>query len=307
MKRLLPAFFHRLLLVSGLLAAGCGDREDGPADTRDSGTIHISADESFKPVLDSEIQVFEALHPGTHIIAHYKPEGDCLRDFAVDSIRVVVATRGFSKHEEDFLNDSMKVDASRMVVAYDAVAVIVNPSSPDTLFTMQEIRDILTGRARPDLRPVFDGLSATSTVRFVMDSVLRGERLGENVSAAKSSAGVIDFVSRTPKAIGFVGVSWVGNRQDSSQLSYLQKIRVASIEHPLVPGKYVTPAQFNIYYRRYPMVRDLVYTLKEKHNGLGHAFSNFLTTQSGQLIFNRAFLMPAIMSFRSRNATVTEE
>jgi phosphate transport system substrate-binding protein len=307
MNRQPGAFVYSLLLTLALLAGGCGNEEAGPGDTRDSGTIHISADESFKPVLDSEIQVFEALHPGTHIIAHYKPEADCLRDFAVDSIRVVIATRGYSKSEEDFLNDSMKVDASRMVVAYDAVAVIVNPSSPDTLFTMQEIRDLLTGKARPDLKPVFDGLSATSTVRFVMDSVLRGAPLGPNVAATKSSEGVIDFVSRTPKAIGFVGVSWVGNRQDSNQLSYLQKIRVAAVEHPLVPGKYVTPAQFNIYYRRYPMVRDLVYTLKEKHNGLGHAFSNFLTTQSGQLIFNRAFLMPAIMSFQSRNATVTEE
>jgi phosphate transport system substrate-binding protein len=290
-----------------LLLNSCGnDDRTGPQDTRDGGTIHISVDESFKPVIDSEIQVFESLNPGAKIIAHYKPEAECLKDFAVDSIRMVIATRGYSKREEAYMNDSLNVVVSKMVVAYDAVAVIVNPSSPDTLFTMQEIRDLLTGGSAKGLIPVFDGTKATSTVRFVMDSVLRGKPLSPAVTAAQTSQGVIEYVARTPKAVGFLGVSWVGNRQDSTQLSFLKNVKVAGIEHPYIPGKYVTPAQFNIYYRRYPMVRDLVFTLKEKHIGLGHGFSNFLTTQSGQLIFNRAFLMPAVMRFSIRDATLTE-
>ena len=33
------------------------------------------------------------------------------------------------------------------------------------------------------------------------------------------------------------------------------------------------------------MVRDLVYTLKERHMGLGHGFAHFLYTMQGQLIF----------------------
>jgi phosphate transport system substrate-binding protein len=301
--------YKYLAVLAGcfLFLKSCGSREEtGPQDTRDSGTIHISVDESFKPVIDSEIQVFESLNPGTKIIAHYKPEAECLKDFAVDSIRMVIATRGYSKREEAYMNDSLNVVVSKMVVAYDAVAVIVNPGSPDSLFTMQEVRDLLTGKSTKGLIPVFDGTKATSTVRFVMDSVLRGEPLSPRVTAAQTSQGVIDYVARTPKAVGFLGVSWVGNRQDSTQLSYLKSIKVAGIEHPYILGKFVTPAQFNIYYRRYPMVRDLVFTLKEKHIGLGHGFSNFLTTQSGQLIFNRAFLMPAVMRFGIRDATLTE-
>lgn len=308
MNRVRRRYFSTIIGGALLVLSSCGNGggSEQATDTRESGTIHISADESFKPVIDSEIQVFEARYPGAHIIPHYKPEAECLKDFAVDSIRVIIATRGYSKQEEGFMNDSLKVDVSKLVVAYDAVAVIVNPQSSDTLFTMQEIKDLLTGKSGKPLLPVFDGTNATSTVRFVMDSVLRGQPLSNKVTAAKSSEGVIDYVAKTKNAVGFIGVSWVGNRQDSTQLSYLSRIKVASIEHPLVPGKYVTPAQFNIYYRRYPMVRDLVYTLKEKHVGLGHGFSNFLTTQSGQLIFNRAFLMPAVMGFSIRGATVEE-
>ena len=61
-----------------------------PSDTLEAGTIHISADESFKPVIDSQIRVFESSYPNAKIVAHYKPEAECLKDFAVDSIRMVI-------------------------------------------------------------------------------------------------------------------------------------------------------------------------------------------------------------------------
>ncbi|RYZ00601.1 MAG: phosphate ABC transporter substrate-binding protein, PhoT family [Chitinophagaceae bacterium] len=300
--------FGWALILGAWALAGCGGSAgpDEPGDTLDSGTIHISVDESFRPVIDSEIRVFEALHRGAHIVAHYKPEAECLKDFLVDSIRMVIATRGFTEPERLYINDSMNVDVRKKVLAYDAIAVIVHPGAPDSLFTMQELKDLLTGKSAKKLRPVFDGLKATSTVRFVIDSVLRGPGLSPNVTAAESSEGVIDYVSRTKDAVGFIGVSWVGNRQDTTQLSYLDKVRVASIEHPMLPRKYVTPAQFNIFYRRYPLVRDLVATLKERHRGLGRGFYNFLGDERGQLIFNRSYLMPATQDFTIRGAELRE-
>jgi len=309
MKRNIISGIHRVAGVcfAALMFSGCGGNSaQEQLDTADSGTIHISVDESFKPVIDSQIQVYESSRPGTKIIAHYKPEAECLKDLGVDSIRVIIATRGYTKNEQAFLEDSMKVVPSKMVVAYDAVAVVVHPQSADSMFTMTEIKEILTGTATKNLFPVFDGLNATSTVRFIIDSVLAGGQLSPKAEAAESSQGVIDYVARTPKAVGFIGVSWVGNREDSTQLSFLQKVKIAHIESTDRPGGYVQPVQANIYYRRYPMVRDLTYILKERHNGLGRAFSNFLTTQRGQLIFKRAYLMPAIMGFTLRNAELSE-
>ena len=308
-KQNIKSLINRVLPVLLICCAlcGCGGNSTAEAPDRyDEGTIHISVDESFKPVIDSQIQVYEASYPQTKIIAHYKPEAECLKDFSVDSIKVVIATRGYTDNEKNFLTDSMKVLPEKMVVAYDAVAVIVHPSSPDSMFTMQEIKNLLTATKKEKLIPVFDGLSATSTVRFVIDSVLGGAALGSNVVAAESSEGVIDYVAKTKNAVGFIGVSWVGNQEDSSQLSFLQKVNLAHLESTDRPGGYVKPFQANIYFRRYPMVRDLVYVVKEKHIGLGHAFSNFLTTQRGQLIFRRAYLMPALMTFTFRDASLTQ-
>src|SRR5437868_11768541 len=78
-------------------------------DTFDRGTIHVSADESFKPIIDAEVEVYEGSEPNAKIIVHYKPEAECLKDFGNDSIRVIIVTRGFTESEENFMIDSLKV------------------------------------------------------------------------------------------------------------------------------------------------------------------------------------------------------
>jgi len=292
-----------------LLLAGCnenGNGNDALPDSRDSGTIHISVDESFKPVMDEQVKVYESNNPGAHIIVHYKPEAECLRDMSVDSIRMIVTTRDLMPDEKAFVIDSFKLEPKGMVVAYDAIAVIVNPASADSFFTMQELKDLLTADKAQRLQPVFDGTRATSTVRFIMDSVLDGNALGKHVTAAPNSQGVIDYVAKNKNAVGFIGVSWIGNPDDPQQLSTLKTVKMANIESLDKPGAYIKPWRENIYYNRYPMVRDLVYVLKEKHRGLGNAFANFLSGERGQLIFRRAYLRPARHAFIVRPTSLNE-
>jgi len=298
-----------LVFALGLFVLGCQPYDEQKAklmDTPERGTIYISVDESFKPVIDEEVKVYESNRPGTKIIVDYKPEAECLKDLFVDSIRMIIATRSFSESEKNFIVDSMKLSPQRMVVARDAVAVIVNPLAEDSLFTMQEIREILTGKFGKKLIPVFDGVKATSTVRFIVDSVLKSDSLSPTAMAARSSEGVIDYVAENPQAIGFIGVSWIGNKHDSIQLSFLKRVKLARLESTNMPDKYVMPVLANIALRRYPMVRDLVYILKEKHVGLGKGFADFMTGDRGQLIFEKAFLMPAQKDFRIRPARLRE-
>ena len=298
-------------LVSLLLAGAWScksnkQKEEEPPDSPYGGRIYVSADESFKPIIDEHVKVYEANRPGTEIVVNYKPEAECLKDMIVDSVRMIIATRGYSENERNFIVDSFRIAPKRMVVARDAVAVIVNPGAEDSLFSMDEIRQILTGKFKKELIPVFDGVQATSTVRFIVDSVLKTEPITPRAVAARSSEGVIDYVSKNPNTIGFIGVSWIGNREDVQQVSFLKKVKMAHLESTDMPGMYVLPVQANIYLRRYPMIRDLVYILKENHRGLGKGFADFLSGERGQLIFKRAYLMPAQKDFRVRPVRLRE-
>ncbi len=288
-----------LLLMTGFISCGTS-KEDPNAETRDRGTIHISADESFKPVIDSQIKVFESAYPEAKVIATYKPESECLKDLYNDSVRMVIVTRKLDEGEKNLIADSFKVYPDQMIIARDAVAVIVNPSAPDSLFTMNDIRNILTGKFKKNLIPVFDNTRATSTVRFIIDSVLRGDSLTPKTRAAQTSQEVINYVAETKDAVGFIGVSWIGNQDDPQQLSFLKKVKIAQLESLDVPGSYIYPVQANIYAMRYPMIRDLVYILKEKKDGVGKTFASFMSGERGQLIFQRAYLLPAQKNFYIR-------
>ncbi|HEX6334026.1 MAG TPA: substrate-binding domain-containing protein [Flavisolibacter sp.] len=309
---------YTFAIIAGLLMSGCETKTESTQSTFDRGVIHVSCDESFRPVIDAQVEVYEASFPETRIKVHYKPEAECLRDFLVDSITMIIATRGFSENERQAIVDSLLVGPQKLTIAYDAIAVIVHPESPDSLFRMSDIRNMLTSEVltkkknkgagtKKAIIPVLDGGRATSTVRFMIDSVLQGASLGSHVVAAKNSEGVIDYVSRTPNAVGFIGVSWVGNHEDPAQRSFLQKVRIARIEARDSADAFVQPVQYLIYTKSYPMLRDLVYVLKERHRGLGHAFANFLKGERGQLIFKRAYLMPALRPFYVRQAELQEE
>jgi phosphate transport system substrate-binding protein len=295
-----------LLAVAFLLGCGNGQVQDN-RDTTTRGTIHISVDESFKPIIDSQIRVFESSFPNAKIIAHYKAEAECLKDLDNDSIRMVIVTRALSKSEEKSMKARLQYNAVQGKMAYDAIAVLVNNNAKDSIFDMADIRSMLKGTSGYKYKMVMDGLTATSTVRYALDSLLNGEPFGKTVMAATSSAGVIDHVAANSDAIGFVGVSWIGNREDPNQLSFLRNVKIASIECRNCEKKtYVKPYQANIAMRRYPMVRGLHYILKENYKGLGSGFVNFLIYERGQLIFRRAYLWPAKMSFEIRTAGINE-
>src|SRR6185436_19936664 len=112
-------------------------RQAALPDNKDRGTIRVSADESFKPIIDQQALVYESNHPGTHILVSSKSEAECLKDLWNDSIRMIIATRAPSKEEKESVADSLDVSLESMIVARDAITLIVNTRNPDSLMTMQ--------------------------------------------------------------------------------------------------------------------------------------------------------------------------
>lgn len=300
---------HTIWILSFLLIFACKGKvkpEAAEADTPNKGTIYISVDESFKPVIEEQIKVHHSSFPETKIIASYKPEVECLKDLQKDSTRMILIARGLTKNETAFFESSLSYKPQFAILAYDAVAVIVNHASKDSIFTMQDLKDILAGKSKKIA--VMDGKNATSTVRFLQDSVLKGEKFGANVVASKNSQDVVDIVSKNENVVGFVGLSWVGDSYDPQQQENLKKIRLALVEcvRCVEKGFFAKPSQATIAYAQYPLPRPLYYILKENSAGLGTGFMNFMSLERGQLIFKRALLVPAKMNFNKRSGKIKD-
>ncbi len=294
------------LLCMGIFLVSCGSN-NGKADNRDTpekGSISISVDESFKPVIEEQLKVYRASFPKTSINVSYKSEAACFRDLQSDSTRMILVAKGLDEKEAEYYQSLISFKPQYGVLAYDAIAVIVNRSAKDSVFTMAQIKDILSGKN--NITAVMDGKNATSTVRFLQDSVLKGKPFGTNVVAAENSEKVVDIVSGNPQVIGFVGLSWVGDMYDTNQQAQRKKIRLARLECVacLERGLFASPSQATITFGEYPLARPLYYILKENALGLGTGFMNFLSLERGQLIFRRAFLAPAKMGFNLRRGNI---
>ncbi len=300
-----------LIIAMAIFQIGCNrNKMNAPEDDSPAkGTLHISVDESFKPVMEEQIRMYESSFPEAKIIAAYKPEAECFRDFFTDSLtKMIFVTRGLLEKEDKYLHDSLNYYPAYASVASDAVAIIVNKNSNDTLFTLERLQQQLLGKAHRNQTLVFDGLNATSTVRFITDSVLKGKNFDTSVvKAAPNSNDVINYVSNNENAIGLIGINWIGNPEDPEQVEKLKKVKIAYVQCDLCADKpFVKPMQENILNHRYPLVRGLYYILKENYMGLGTGFASFLKFERGQLIFKRAHLGP-VMDFELRNVNLNNK
>ncbi|MBC7889638.1 MAG: substrate-binding domain-containing protein [Ferruginibacter sp.] len=299
-----------LFIVCTVLVNCKSKKHAGVTDTLTSGTIHISVDESFKPVIDEQIKVFEGSYPEAKIIAHYKSEAECLKDILRDPVtRMVIVTRGLNRKEEHYFKDSLNYFPRWDEIATDAIAVIVNKNSNDTIFTVKRLQGQLAGLMGKKEQIIFDGLTATSTVRFAIDSILKGKKFDTGVvKAVNNSNDVLNYVAENVNAIGLVGISWIGNPEDTAQVAMLKKVKMVYVKcDNCTDSPYVKPNQLSIMTRRYPLVRGLYFILKENYSGLGSGFMNFLQYERGQLIFRRAYLGSSKMGFAIRNVKINEK
>ena len=304
-KNTITALLPCLILFAVFTLACNNSNEKNTYDSPKQGTIYISVDESFEPVISEQIKVYESTYPDAKIIASYKSEADCFRDLQKDSTRMIIVAKGLTEEERKLFVDKLSYPPQYDILAYDAVSVIINKDAKDSVFTLAKLYDMLSGKDTSK-NIVVDGNNATSTVRYLLDSVLHGQNFSKNVMAASGSKAVVDYVAKNENAIGFVGSSWVTNEQDPEQLAYKDKIRFALLEcnRNCDSGSFAKPSQATISYGQYPLVRPLYYILKENGNGLGSGFTNYLNLERGQLVFRRSYLVPAKMYFGIRKSNI---
>jgi len=293
-----------LIIIFFFTSFLCSCHNNGPIKTLEStseGTISITAEESFKPFIEQELKVFASSYPKAKIKVQYKSEIDCFKDFAEDSTRMIFVTRGLDKSEQAHYKDQLGYSPTFGVLAYNAIAVVVHQNAKDSIFTLQDLRDRLIGKNPQQV--VMDGSHLTGIVRFLKDSLVKADKLGKNVMAANGSKEVMEYLKSNPNAIGFVGMNWIGDQYDPSQTSNRLHLKMAKVECTLCAekGLFASPSQATISLGQYSLSLPVYYILKENAPGLGSGLLNFMSLERGQLIFRRAFLVPAKMGFQKRN------
>ena len=277
--------------------------EEKVLDNQTSGSIKISIDETYRPVMEEQLKIFTARFPDAHIIAEYKPEADCFKDFFEDTTRVIFVTRELSEQEKQFCLNKQWVTKS-MAMARDAVVFITSTKNVNPEFKLTKLREYMTGMDST-YKIVFDN-KKSSTVRYIIDSMIAGKTLSTKIFATNTSEEVIDYVSKNDKAIGVIGVSWVADHSDSTTETFLKKVNVAGIwPDNDSTNAFVKPFQAYIGLKEYPCTRNFYFISKESWQGLGTGLVNYLC-RDGQIVFKQAKMFPLRVNVLLRDAKVNQ-
>lgn len=309
------------------MLAGVTSCRKAPTNTSTSGLATIVCDASFENIMDQEIDVFEYTCKGkASIIPYYESEKACVDSLLDLNTKTIVIARDLTDKEKDYLKAQKKNVRSNRI-AVDAIALIVNPENPIEQLTVNEIADILSGRTtqwsqlapdmlKGDIQVVFDN-EGSSTVQFMRDSVMHGEKFADNVYAQNSNQEVFAQVQKRKNALGIIGVSWISADMRTRDLPREERIKSlnendttvsefdSSVKVLKVSGnddfRAYKPYQAYIFDGSYPLYRSMYMISTAANGSLSHGFYSFVTGTIGQKIIQRTGILPARVQPRMVN------
>jgi phosphate transport system substrate-binding protein len=306
-KLLSPA----LCFIMGIffILSSCGQMgKVGTNETPTRGNIRIIADESFQPLIQTEVYTFTHLYQYAKIKPVYKPEYDVINDFMNDSVKVIVTSKKLTDYQIQTLRDTLII-ARTTTYAYDALALITNKENKDSLIKYNTVKDIFLGKVKSwkdvnekskfgDINVIFDN-NKSGNIRYFKELFSIKDSLSKNFFAVRSNEEVINYVSRNPNALGIVSVNWISDKDDSLTMSFVKKINVLAVSQQFVnDGSYYRPQPGFIYDKSYPFVREIYLISRETFSGLGSGFINWACGEQGQRIVLKSGLVPATMPIR---------
>jgi phosphate transport system substrate-binding protein len=248
---------------------------------------------------------YSGIYPDTHFNLVYTPEREAITMLLKDSARLAFTARSLTKDEQAAFNQQ-KIVGKAERIATDGVALIVGKFNRDSLITMAELKSIFSGQitqwnqlkgstTNGPITLVFDN-NNSSNLDFVLRTFAVNDLSRLRIFTARSNKEVIEYVRKTPSALGFIGVTWIsdGDNPLSAELSKdLRVLGVSEKTNPTTIDEYYQPFQRNLGLETYPLRRPVYILSRETHPGLGGGLINYIARDAGSLLIEKLGLWPA--------------
>ena len=229
MMKIITMMMVAVLALSML--AGCGS-------TKNTGSVSTDGSTSMEKVIGA---LGEAFQNDTGISFTYNPTGSGSGIKAVQEGRCDI---GLSSR--DLKVEEKEVGLTGTVLAYDGIAIIVNPENPVTDLSVETIAKIYTGEITNwsevggnDVEIVLIGREAGSGTRDGFESITDTEDACQYRQELTSTGDVITTVSQNPGAIGYASVASV-----KDTVKALTVDGVVPTEETIKDGSYVVQRPF---------------------------------------------------------------
>jgi phosphate transport system substrate-binding protein len=192
---------------------------------------------------------------------------------------IAQASRAMKMDEKLKLKDAGKA-YKEVIIAYDALAVIVNPANKISQLTREQLEGIFTGKISnwkevggDDLKIiVYSRESSSGTFEFFKEHVMSKKNYAASALLMPATGAIVQSVSQTPGAIGYVGLAYMEKTVKSLSVSYDK-------------GKtFVAPSVSAAKDKTYPVTRPLYYYYLSTVEKTVKPFVDFILSAEGQKI-----------------------
>lgn len=255
------------LLGAVLLGSGCS--------RGNKAAITLAGSTSVEPFAERLAELYMRAHPDAKISVQGGGSSAGIRAVTSRICAIGMSSRELTPEEKILVE---------IPIALDAIALIVNRHNPVRELTMEQARDIFTGRIRnwrqvggpnrritPITREEGSGTRASFEEKVMAAGMPKDKNGKTNPTAfaadalvQDSNGAVREIVASDPAAIGYISSGLVDER-------------VAAI---LIGG--IAPTEATVRSGRYPVVREFLFLTNGEATGTAQAFINYVLSDSGQ-------------------------
>jgi len=247
----------------------------------------IKGSDTVLPLSQELSELYMKHHPQTAVTVTGGGSGVGISALLEGTTDIAMASRRIKFSEKMKMKKAHHTPVEE-IVAYDALAIIVNPANPVKKLTREQLENIFRGKITnwrqvggPDMKiVVYSRETSSGTYEFFKESVLHNKNYMPGVLSMPATGAVIQSVRQTKGAIGYVGLAYLNKYVKAVAVSYDN-------------GKnYVLPSVQTAMSKQYPVVRPLYYYYDKTSEARVKPFLQFVQTGEARALTLKLGFIP---------------
>ena len=243
--------------------------------------LTVKGSDTVLPLTQKEAETYMEKNTSASITVIGGGSGVGIAAFLDGTTDIAMSSRKIKMSEKMKLQDAGKA-YKEVIIAFDALSVIVNPANKVKQLTREQIEGIFTGKITnwkdvggDDAKIIaYSRESSSGTYEFFKDHVLNGKNYGSAILMMPATGAIVQSVSQTKGAIGYIGFAYMEKTVSPLNISYDK-------------GKtFVEPTVANAKNKSYPVVRPLYYYYLTKDGAKVKSFIDYILSEEGQKVVN---------------------
>lgn len=227
--------FKNLLVITivGLLMSCGGNSNKSKSSEKLSGDIKIDGSSTVYPITEAVAEEFRNVHPDVRVTVGVSGTGGGFKKFYRGETDISNASRPI-KEKEAKLCDENNIDYLGLSVAYDGLAVIINPENDWVdYFTVEELNKIWHPDAQDNIKywsqvregwpneelHLFGPGTASGTYDYFAEAIC-GKKVGTrgDYTASEDDHVLVQGISTDKFGLGFFGLAYYEENKDKLKL-----------------------------------------------------------------------------------------